>query len=771
MTKRMVHARARTRVRSGFGKAAAIALASVLAPLELSAQEQTAADNNARPAKSQTDKRRELAVGSAQTLPEVAVVGENAGSAAVPVKGYVVEQSASGSKTDTPLIEVPQSISAVNRDEFVARAAQSVSEAVAYTPGVVTGLFGPSTRDDYFILRGFEGTQYLDGTRLMSSSSSYAQLRVDPYGLERIEILRGPSSVLYGQNPPGGLVNMMSKRPTETPFHEIQFLGGSYDRVQGSLDLSGPVASRNDLFYRLVAMGRNADTQVDYVEDNRYYVAPSFTWKPSDATSFTFLSHYQKDETGNAMQFLPYEGTVLANPNGRIPSNRFLGEPGFDGYEREQFALGYGLDHRFNHIFTARQNVRYANVSSDYRGIFPDYYYGFDADKGELIPGLSFVDAQMTKINRYGARYKDQTHTFTLDNQLQADFVTGDVEHVGLVGLDFRHFTGDRKQGFTDFELPELVLDVYNPTYGNAFQEPVLDSSRSQQLDQVGLYAQDQIKWNRWIATIGIRHDWATTQTGNDGLIDPSRDDEAFTYRTGLGYQFDAGIVPYYSYSESFDPIADSDFFGKAFKPTTGQQHEFGVKYQPAGYNALFTAGLFHLVQQNVLTADPEPAHAGYNIQTGEVRSQGVELEGKASLDVGLDVAASYTYTDTKVTKSTIASELGNNLTYAPEHQAGLWLDYTQPQGDFAGLGLGGGLRYAGGNYGDLANSLKTPSYVVVDAAVHYELGKLHSKLNGLRLGVNMANLLDHEYFTTCYGGNCFYGNRRTVLASLRYNW
>ncbi|MBL1265183.1 TonB-dependent siderophore receptor [Methylomicrobium sp. RS1] len=752
-------------------KAIFVALTTTWSSGDLAAEEVQEESGAAEAGIVRPDVKQSPDVQSEEILPTVSVVGRKETKAIDPVDGYVVKKSLSGSKTDTPLIEVPQSVSIINKDEFAARTAQSITQAVAYTPGVVTGMFGPSTRDDYFNLRGFEGTQYLDGTRLMSSSSSYAQLRVDPYGMERIEILRGPSSVLYGQNAPGGLVNMMSKRPTAIPFHEVQFLGGSYDRVQGSLDLSGPVAGRDDLLYRLVALGRGSDTQVDFVEDNRYYVAPSFTWKPSDATTFTFLSHYQKDETGNAMQFLPYEGTVLGNPNGRIPTSRFLGEPDFDGYDREQFAVGYAFEHRFNQIFTARQNLRYANIESDYRGIYPDYFYGFNYDTGRLIPRASFVDSQMRSINRYGAQYKDNTDTFTLDNQAQADFVTGSIAHTALVGVDYRHFSAERLRGFTDFELPELVLDIYNPVYGKPFARPVLDSGTDQEQDQIGVYAQDQIKWNHWIATIGIRHDWVSASTRSNGSVEVPQEDEAFTYRTGLSYLFDSGVAPYYSYSESFEPSVGTTFAGVPFKPTTGQQHEFGIKYQPRGYNALLTAAFFHLIQQNVLTADPEPTHAGYSIQTGEARSQGVELEGKATLDMGLNMAASYTYTDTKVTQSNIGSEFGNNLTYTPEHQAALWLDYTHQLGDFRGLGLGGGLRYAAGNYGDLSNSQKTPGYVLVDAAVHYDLGQLHHSMEGMRLGVNMSNLLDHEYFTTCYGGSCFYGDRRSVLASLRYNW
>ncbi len=711
-------------------------------------------------------------------LPAVTVVGERSVPSTEPMVGYVAEKTFSASKTDTPLLEVPQSISVIGKDEIAARASQSVTQAVAYTPGIVSGMFGPSTRDDHFHIRGFSATQFLDGTRLMSSTASYAQLRVDPYGLERVEVLRGPSSMLYGQNPPGGLVNMMSKRPTSDPLHEVQFLGGSFGRVQGSLDLSGRVAGRDDVLYRLVALGRGSDTQVDFVEDDRYYVAPSFTWKPGDATTFTFLSLYQKDQTGNAMQFLPYEGSVLPNPNGKIPINRFLGEPGFDYYNREQFAVGYAFEHHFNEALTFRQNLRYADISSSYAGVYPDYYFGFDFATGKAIPGGSFVNPEMSKINRYGAIYDDQAGTFTLDNLLQAEVQTGPVRHTLLAGVDFRHFNTERQRGFTDWELPELILDVFDPVYGARFEKPTLEKFSIQELSQTGIYGQDQLRWGRWLATVGVRQDWAASEMSsnfnpNTGAYEQaeSRVDSAFTYRTALTYLFDAGVAPYYSYATSFEPTLGTDFFGASFDPSTGQQHEVGIKYKPLGYNALVTAAWFYLTQQNFLTDDPRPGHDGYSIQTGEARAQGVELEGKASFDIGLDATASYTYTDTEVTQSGLAFEVGKNLTYTPEHQAALWLDYTQKGGDFSGLGLGGGVRYIGGNFGDLSNSQEAPSYVLVDAAVHYDLDKLDTRLHGMRLAVNMNNLLDNQHLTTCFGGNCFFGERRSVLASLRYNW
>lgn len=684
--------------------------------------------------------------------------------------GYVAKRGTVGSKTDAPLLETPQAISVVDNAEFTARAAQNITQAVAYTPGLLTGMFGPSTRDDYFNLRGFDAPQYLDGTRL--AGANYANLRIEPYGLERIEVLRGPASVLYGQNPPGGLINMVSKRPTAQPLHELQMLGGSFGRVQGALDFSDALDEQGKFLYRLTALGRGSDSQVDFSKDDRYFVAPSFTWRPDANTSFTFLSHYQKDEAGNTMQFLPYQGSVIGNPNGNFPTSTFLGEPGYDHYHREQFAVGYALEHRFNRQWAVRQNLRYAHVKSDYPVTFS---LGFVTDDAGMP-----VDYRT--ISRLAGLYRDQAGTFTLDNQAQADFATGELEHTALLGLDFRQIDGDRQRGFG---FPG-DLDIYNPVYGQAFAAPQIETLVNQQQDQIGLYGQDQIKWKQWIATLGARYDWANSSTFRTDFYDPDtdridysrpsysstrQDDTAFTFRTGLTYVFDSGVAPYFNYSESFEPTAGSTFSGTPFKPTTGQQYEIGVKYQPAGMNALMTLAAFELTQQNVVTPDPDPAHVGYSIQTGAARSRGIELEGKARLKMGLDITAALTMIESQVTKTNEASQLGKHLSYTPETQGSLWLDYTHPSGALAGLGLGGGVRYTGGNYGDLSNSQKAPAYTLIDASVHYELGKLDGRLRGARLGVNISNLFDREHVTTCGEGSCYYGDRRNVLASLRYNW
>jgi iron complex outermembrane receptor protein len=711
--------------------------------------------------------------GKATTLDTVTVMGEGTADVETawgPVKGYVAKQSAAGTKTDTPLIETPQTVNVVTRDEITARASQNISQAAAYTPGAISEVFSPSTRDDYFYLRGFEAAQYLDGTRLLGvSNGNYANLRIEPYMLERFELLRGPSSMLYGQNPPGGLVNMVSKRPLDVPFHEIEILGGSFDRVQGMLDLSGPIDDDHRYLYRLTGLVRGSDTQVDFAKDDRYFVAPSFTWRPDDDTSLTFLSHYQKDVAGNVMQFYPAQGTRLPNPNGRIATERFLGEPGYDRFEREQYGVGYAFEHHFNQTWQVRQNLRYTGVTTDYPVVNA---LGFVTDANGNI-------ADYRTVARYASLYLDNADTFTLDNQVQADFDTGPVRHQVLAGVDYRNISGGRKRGISEPPNDPANLDVYSPVYGQPFPAPPIDYRLHQDRDQVGLYGQDQLKYDRWIATIGVRQDWVSAYTREDDryggvqtLTDTRQDDHSFTYRTALSYVFDVGVAPYFSYSESFEPEAGTNFYGTPFVPTTGQQYEVGVKYQPNGWNALVTLSFFHLTQQNLVTPDPDPLHVGYGIQTGEARSQGIELEGKASLTEGLNLTTAYSYVDSDVTKTNETGQLGNELPFTPKHQGSAWADYTFQDGPVAGFGLGGGVRVVGSNYGDLGNSLKAPSYTLIDAAFHYDLGKAHESLKGARLAVNINNLFDRQYVTTCFDSNaCFYGNRQTVLASLRYNW
>lgn len=687
------------------------------------------------------------------TVKEVRYRGED-------LKSYVAEETNTATKTDTPVLETPQAINVITRAEMNTRLVQTVSQAVTYTPGVFTEMYGPVMRDDYFNIRGFDAPQFLDGLGLVGIN--YSNLRIEQYGLERVEVLKGPASMLYGQSSPGGLVNMVSKRPSDTPIREILITGGSFNRIQGGFDLGGRIDEKGRFLFRIATLARNSDTQVEYAGDNRYFVAPSLTWRPTDKTSFTLLSHYQKDDAGNTLQFLPPQGTLLGNPNGKIPTYRFVGEPDFDHWDRQQYTVGYAFDHRFNESWKLEQNFRYAHIRTDY----PTTFYL------DFVQDADGVPVDYRTINRLAGLYQDWSSTITVDTRLQGGFETGALKHTVLTGVDYRRLWGQTQRGFSD----PPTLDVYAPVYNLPWTRPVVDFISDQQRDQLGFYVQDQLKYNRLMLTVGGRYDFTDTTTQNNDLFfneqtSTRQRDNAPTYRVGLSYVFDMGLVPYVSYATSFQPEAGTDFSGSPFKPTTGQQYEAGIKFKPIGYNALITVSAYHLTRQNIVTPDLTPGHVGFNVQTGEGRAQGFEVEGKANLSESLGVIASYTFADTKVTESNDPATLGRQLPLTPKHQASFWLDYGFQGRWLAGLNLGGGTRYTGANFGDLTNSLQAPSYVLFDAAVRYDMRYVHESMHGAELSVNMTNLLDREYVATCADAACFYGVRRTVYASLRYRW
>jgi iron complex outermembrane recepter protein len=672
-----------------------------------------------------------------------------------PVQGYVANQSATGTKTDTPIRETPQSISVITRDQMQAQGVQNLAQALRYTAGVTGELFGLDTRCYGVQMRGFNTWAqafYKDGLQLRAPSFANF-LCLDPYGAERIEVLRGPASVLYGQNDPGGIVNYVTKRPPTTPFREIEFQAGSFNDLAGKFDIGGPANKEKTLLYRLTGVVRDADTQVDLVGLKRTFFAPALTWMPTPDTTLTLLSHYQRENTGWGLQFLPAVGTIYANPNGRIPTNRFTGEPSWDHYKNTTLTTGYLFEHRVDDIWTVRQNARYAHLENDQKGVF----------------GLGFADATQRTLVRYGDYGRSKLDSFTIDNQIQGKFATGPLRHTLLVGLDYQHHRFSDLGGGTDpLFLPPL--DLFNPTYGLTalVEDPNgIYQNSTQKQGQTGLYIQDQIKLDRWVLTLGGRQDWVSTTTDSHGTaaepIPTTRinKDRAFTGRVGLGYLFDNGMTPYASYSTSFLPVLGTNNAASvAFAPETAEQYEVGLKYQPTGWNAFITVAAFDITRQNTLTNDP--ANLNLQIQRGEVRSRGVEVEAVASI-LGLDLRAAYTYLDMEFTKDTLLQ--GNTPYGVSRNRASLWADRTIKGGPLDGFGFGAGVRYVGSSWGDDANTFRLPNVTLADAAIHYERGSY-------RFSVNAQNLFDTIYVSTCSTpAGCYYGLRRAVIGTVRYRW
>jgi iron complex outermembrane recepter protein len=685
-----------------------------------------------------------------------------------PVNGVLAHQSVTATKTDTPILETPQSISVVTKDQIVEQGAQTVQEALRYTPGVSLQGFGANAFFDGFKIRGFDAPRYLDGLRLPNDNVQFALPKIEPYGLERIEVLKGPSSGLYGQSDPGGLLNMVSKRPTVTPHYDFETTFGNFNYKQGAFDIGGPIDKNGEFLYRIVGLGRLADTQTDFVQDNKLFIAPSFTWRPTTDTSFTILSQYQKIDNKGYQQYVPGQVSFLPNPNGHVPYSRYLGEPSVDGYRLEQAMIGYAFEHRFDNNIQFRQNFRYTDVKNDLQSTRSE---GMDpANPTQLVArSYNYVKAESQNV--------------ALDNQLQADFRTGILTHKVLVGADYLHQIGNsdyRTQGTTVFGGGFPSINAYNPVYGAPI--PPFDSLPSfirndATLDQVGLYAQDQVKLDRWTLTLTGRQDFVNTELISyaPALFPPAgeyrRSDSAQTGRVGLNYLFDFGLSPYINYSTSFVPNTGAGIDLKPFAPTTGDGKEIGVKYQPLGSNLMVTAALFEINQNNVLTASP--INPFLNVQTDAARSRGFEIDVRGNITRELEVIAGFTTIDPTVTKSLLPAKVGKYLQGVPLDQASLWARYTWYDGALAGFGLGAGIRYVGNSYGDDLNTFVLPAYTLFDASVSYDLAYWRTDLKGWKAQINATNLFDTYYTVSCLTGlpYCGLGTSRTVLGTLRYSW
>ncbi|MFC3691583.1 TonB-dependent siderophore receptor [Chenggangzhangella methanolivorans] len=663
------------------------------------------------------------------------------------VSGFNATRAVTATKTDTPLIETPQSISVVTSDQLKTQGVESINSALRYTSGALGERNGASdTRFGGFILRGFEATGnsfYKDGLRMPGTQFTEFQ-GLDPYGAERIEFLKGPASVLYGQNGPGGIINYVSKRPTDYAFGEVSASIGSFDRYQGEFDFGGPVAGSDEFSYRLTGLVREGKTQVDTVDDDRIFLAPSFTWKPSDDTTLTVLGAYQRDRAGWGLQFLPADGTVFRRNGRRIPVNRFLGEPDFDRYDTDMAMIGYLFEHRFSDAVTVRQNLRYSYLKNE-----QDQVYGF-----------GYVDASSNQFGRFSSVGRSELDTFAVDNNAQVKVDTGPFSHTAVIGLDYRYTS------LSDFGAEGTAdsIDVFDPIYGGPITvgAPYQDINTKQR--QIGVYAQDQIKIDKLSIVLGGRYDWADTKSKDAVSAEPETDqmDRAFTGKAGLIYNFDNGLAPYVSYSESFLPVVASPG-GTALKPDTGQQYEAGLKFQPPEWNATFTAAVFELTRQNVQqSTGPVTGNV-----IGEVRSRGLELEGVATLANGVNLRAAYTYLDLEITKNPSAPEREGNMTYGiPKHAGAIWADYTLQTGALKGLGFGGGVRAQSSTFGDNDNSFKVPSVAVVDALLSY-------KRDNYKLALNVSNLFDKRYVASCFSRDfgCFYGEGRKAILKATYTW
>jgi iron complex outermembrane receptor protein len=643
-------------------------------------------------------------------------------------------------------------VSVIGAEQIRDQKANKLDEVLRYTAGVRAGTFGADTRNDWWLIRGFKSDDvglFLDGMQLFYTS--YASWKLQTPNMERVEVLRGPSAVLYGGSSPSGIVNVISKLPPTEPIRYIETGVNNFGNAYVGFDVGGPVATQPDngkLFYRVVGQVQNGNTQVNFTPDNNYFIAPSVTWKPDADTTFTVLASASRQET-RGINFLPYLGTVTSAPFGKIPTSFFSGDPNVDKFTREQEMLGYQFERNLTDDVTFRQNARFAHVDVTYRG-----YVGSD-----------WGSAATATLNRYNWYAKNTANQADLDNQLEYRFGTGPVKHTMLFGVDLKGYQIDDYQAF-GFGVPSI--NVLNPGYGAAEDPLPTTPFRNFQITQkqAGAYLQDQMKLGNFTLVLSGRNDWVeTTQAARDsGATVGQRDDSKFSGRAGLIYNFDNGIAPYVSYATSYNPIIGLNATNQLFLPETGQQAEIGVKVAPKGFDGYFTASVFDLKRQNV-PSTAAGAIVTLQNQTAEVTSRGIELEAVANATKELKLIGAFTAYHIFNSKDVDPSVIGKTPTNTPALLVSGWADYTFKDGPLAGFGLGGGVRYVGSSWADAANTLEVPAVVLGDLALHYEW-------QNWRTALNVINLTDKIYVASCAAASsCFYGDRRRVTASVSYKW
>ncbi|MEA3534409.1 TonB-dependent siderophore receptor [Rhizobium sp. CC-YZS058] len=684
-------------------------------------------------------------------LEELVVKSGSGGT--ITAEGYVGTASATGAKVDTPFLETPQSISSVTESQLKDRNPQTLVETLAYTPGTRIGAYGFDPRFDSFTVRGFDVTYsgiFRDNLRQPGAGSSL--FKTEPYGLEGVSILRGPSSALYGASGAGGLYNLITKRPTVEPLHEVQVQYGSHARKQGQFDVSGPLGEDEAVLYRMTGLLRSADTEQISVADDRAYIAPAVTWKPDEDTTLTLLGEYSRTKTGGTAAYY-YDAAR------NEVTDYFGGNPAFNDSVQHQGRIGYEFEHRFDEGITIRQNARFSTLKTD-----ADWAFAYAPNA--LDPRL---------IDRSAGTFEERLNAGVIDTQLEVKFDTGALDHTLLVGIDATTLRYHSLNG--NGISPPLDLD--DPDRGDPVDRIPFQTKVKQDQWQLGTYVQDQIRYDAWTLTLGGRYDWVDTTTrstdlATDALTRTEQTDKAFSGRIGLTYQFDNGIAPYASYSTAFSPNAGvSQETGAPFDPTKSEQQELGVKVLLPDSNTLVTASVFNIDQKDGLyyeVVDLPTGPANIQVQRGKLRSRGFELEAVTSLDTGLSLTAAYSYTHMKIIEGPDAT-IDNFVSSVPMHTASVYADYTlQADGAWSGLGFGGGVRFIGASYGNDENTLRNSARALVDAAVHYDFAALDPKYDGLRLQVNATNLFDRRD-PVCSAGFCYRDQGRAVIGSLKYSW
>lgn len=666
--------------------------------------------------------------------------------------GYQATESNTATKTQIPLNQTARSVSVITRQQIEDQRPATISESLNYSAGAFTGLVGAATRYDYVAMRGFNENMtdniLVDGQKLLSDSNTYSSMQIDPYFIERVDMLKGPASAVYGRATPGGVVAATTKRPLHDSYHEINLFGGSREHLGVSFDLTDNLNESGSAAYRLTGLFKRSDSQNEGHKSQRFAIMPSVSWNITPDTHLLLQSYIQNDPDAGYHSGLPAEGMVYPKNGFTFPRSFSDSEPS-DYFKRRQNLYSYQLTHQLNPNWQIQSKFRYAEVHT----------------RNQQTWNLGWADDQ--NLARSGGKTVEHLRSYAGDNHIKGHFETGALKHELIAGVDYqqRKTTADAAYNFSSIPL----LNVYQPVYSSS--QPVFNdyaSNQTYRLKQLGIYLQDQIRLGNWIVNGGLRHDRVdTTATDNNsGSVSKWKGGKT-TWQTSALYAFENGISPYLSYSTGFNPNTYVDQSGNLLEPTTSRQWETGIKYQPAGTLDLYTLSVYDLRQDNVAN---RVINGNYYIPAGRIKSRGVELEAKSQITPNWFLQGALTYNHVRFADNSGAeAELNGKTPYqAPKWMASLWTNYKFD----TGLNVHAGIRHINGIWADHRNTVKLPSYTLVDLGVRYDLGRLVPSLQGLQTSISVNNLFNRRYVSSCAGIDyCYYGEGRNVLANVSYRW
>lgn len=656
----------------------------------------------------------------------ITIVGEGSGQTEM----MNLEAEASVSKTGAPVKELPYSVSIINEQFMQDIGAKNIQDAMLYTSGVYSGAFGFDTRGDWSKVRGVAPIDYIDGMK--SIFGYYNNVRPNVYTLDSIEILKGPASMLFGQSSVGGIQNAVTKRPEKEEQGEVWFQLGNHDRKQIAGDYTGKLDKEGQFLYRVIGLARDSDTQVDYVEDDEYLFNGSLAWVPNDDTKLTFIVNRQINEGQVSAQFLPSGGTLESHPLGQIPTRRFVGEPDWDKFDREQTAFTAILEHQFNDDWGVSLGTRYTDASSETR----EHWANIGTDptpSGEIGRTVYMIDKS--------------SEAFTFDARVQGDIDWGITNHKLTFGVD--HQDVELEEWNYHYGSAAGTFNVYDPVYGVNVPNGLATSDQpDSETTQLGVYIADHIRIDNVIVSAALRRDRTKSQAeGSDAARA-----QATTGHLGLMYEFENGFSPYVSYSESFAPNTGTDGTGGVLDPTEGEQVEWGIKYSSPGNDLSMTFAHFDIEQKDRVSDGSTP---------GGLQQTGAEIDGwEVQLQKRWD-QLNVLFNLSKI--DAIDPNDGNAvpLSSVADKLASVWGAY-----DFLnGWRVGAGARYTGEVYGS-GGGPRVSSVTQYDAMVGYRFGDWDFTFN-------VQNLTDEEYVSWCRsaGNDCGYGERRTAMLNARYNF